>query len=324
MHESICVKTHQCASWLSAVFVILVWGVTFASTRALLLDFSPIEIQLGRFSLAWFVLTVCELAQRERLHRAYTWRDEVLFAAMGFSGVAFYQLMENCAIYYTSASNVAILVSFGPIVTALLARMLSSDRSLSPRLVCGSLIAVGGVALVSLNGMLGLHLHPLGDVMALAAIVSWGLYSVFVGKTNARGYPQITVIRKSFFWSLVFLAPLAIWGASEQGYYAMDGSFSVTLDAEINAERFVRPLNWLNLGFLGVLASAACFVLWNIACKSLGVVRTTIGLYLTPIVGVVFAGLFLDERPTVMSIFGGAAIIAGVAVANLRFRREVK
>ena len=31
-------------AWLSAVFVILAWGMTFASTRALLLDFSPIEI----------------------------------------------------------------------------------------------------------------------------------------------------------------------------------------------------------------------------------------------------------------------------------------
>ncbi len=309
---------------LSAVFVILVWGMTFASTRALLLDFSPIEIQLARFSLAWLVLTACEMARREKPRPGYTWRDEALFAAMGLSGVAFYQLMENCAIYYTSASNVAILVSFGPIVTALLARALSSDKSLSPRLVCGSLVAVLGVALVSLNGALGLRLRPLGDVMALSAMVGWGFYSVLVGKANARGYPQMTVIRKSFFWSLVFLAPLALWGASDQGYYAMDGSFSITLDADINAERFSRALNWLNLGFLGIMASAACFVLWNVACKALGVVRTTIGLYLTPIVGVIFAGVFLGERPTIMSAAGGVVIVAGVAIANFSFRKEVK
>lgn len=311
-------------AWLSAVFVILAWGMTFASTRALLLDFSPIEIQIGRFALAWLVLSGCELARRERRRFVYTWRDEALFAGMGFSGVAFYQLMENCAIYYTSASNVAILVSFGPIVTALLSRALSGDRSLSPRLVCGSLVAVGGVALVSLNGVFGLKLRPLGDAMAVSAMVGWGVYSVLVGKVNARGYPHATVIRKSFLWSLVFLAPLAIWGASEQGYYAMDGSFSITLDTDINAERFSRPLNWLNLGFLGVVASAACFTLWNVACQLLGVVRTTLGLYLTPIAGVVFASLFLGERLTAMSIAGGLTIIAGVAAANISFRKEVK
>ena len=82
---------------------------------------------------------------------------------MGFCGIFCYQFLENCAIYYTNASNVAIFVSFGPIVTAALARMFTKDRSLSAALVVGSLIAVGGVALVSLNGVVNLHLRPLGD-----------------------------------------------------------------------------------------------------------------------------------------------------------------
>ena len=54
------------------------------------------------------------------------------------------------------------------------------------------------------------------------------------------------------------------------------------------------------------------------ACKELGVVRATVGLYLTPIVGVVFAAVFLGERPTPMSTFGGLCIIIGVAIANWR------
>ena len=39
--------------WLPAVFAITVWGVTFASTRALLADFSSLEILVLCFSLAW-------------------------------------------------------------------------------------------------------------------------------------------------------------------------------------------------------------------------------------------------------------------------------
>ena len=77
-------------------------------------------------------------------------------------------------------------------------------------------------------------------------------------------------------------------------------------------------LNWLNLGFLGLLASAASFAMWNCACKGLGVVRATVGLYLRPIVGVVFAALFLGERPTPLSAFGGVVIVIGVAIANWR------
>ena len=48
-------------SWVSAGFVILAWGVTFANTRALLRDFSALEIQLLRFALAWLTLRAGEL-----------------------------------------------------------------------------------------------------------------------------------------------------------------------------------------------------------------------------------------------------------------------
>ena len=43
----------KAAANLAVVFVILVWGMTFANTRALLEDFSALEIQFLRFALAW-------------------------------------------------------------------------------------------------------------------------------------------------------------------------------------------------------------------------------------------------------------------------------
>ena len=309
-------------AWAVASFVILIWGMTFANTRALLGDFSALEILVGRFALAWAALWGWERWRRfgDRNVAAPSGRrvDDWLFAAMGFCGVFFYQFLENCAIYYTNASNVAIFVSFGPIVTAALARMFTKDRSLSVTLLVGSLIAIVGVALVSMNGVINLHLRPIGDLMALGAMVSWGFYSILIDKANRKGYPPGYVIRKAFGWSLLMMLPLCIWGVTDSGYCALDGSFSVTLDWTANVDRFSNWLNWLNLGILGLLASAACFAMWNYACNALGVVRATIGLYLTPIVGVVFAAVFLGERLTPMSALGGVVIIMGVVIANWR------
>ena len=73
----------------------------------------------------------------------------------------------------------------------------------------------------------------------------------------------------------------------------------------------------LNVVFLGLVASAASFVLWSAACRDLGVVRVTAALYLTPIAGVVFAAVFLGEKVTGLEILGGAAILVGVAIATL-------
>ena len=310
----VCAMYSNFRAWSTAAVVILVWGMTFANTRALLADFSALEILVVRFALAWAALWLVGTRRLVKKCRG----DEWLFAAMGFCGVFFYQFMENCAIYYTNASNVAIFVSFGPIVTAALARMFTKDRSLSAALLVGSLIAIVGVALVSMNGVVNLHLRPLGDLMALGAMVSWGFYSILIGKANEKGYPPGFAIRKAFGWALVMMLPLCVWGATDSGYCALDGSFSVTFDWAANIERFSDWLNWLNFGFLGLLASAASFAMWNCACNALGVVRATIGLYLTPIVGVVFAALFLGERLTLMSALGGIVIIIGVVIANWR------
>lgn len=318
--------------WLSAVIAIVVWGVTFASTRVLLEEFSALEINIARFGLAWVTLALGEMLWRSRgshaermtllLWNAFPRDSEVvpwwLFAAMGFTGVFAYQFLENCAIYYTNASNVAILVSFGPVVTAVMARMLTNDRSLSLRFVLGSFVAVAGVALVAINGVVHFQLRPLGDAMALSAMMSWGLYSVLVEKANRFGVEPIVAVRKSFGWALLMMLPLAVWGVTPSGFVALDGSYSVTLDISVNLDRFASFRNWANLGFLGVLASASCFVLWSRACRLLGLVRTTVGLYLTPLVGVAFAVLFLKERLTWLSVAGGVLILCGVAVVNMR------
>ena len=182
--------------WICAAISIAVWGVTFASTRALLADFSALEILLLRFSLAWAAL--CAIGRADCSAKGGSRRDAWIFAAMGLTGIVAYQFLENCAIYYTNASNVAILVSFGPIVTALMARMFERGGQFSMRLVIGSLVAICGVALISLNGIAESELRPIGDAMALCAMMSWGAYSVLLDVANDRGVPPLVAIRKAF------------------------------------------------------------------------------------------------------------------------------
>lgn len=302
-------------SWAAAVFAIVIWGVTFASTRALLEDFSSFEILALRFSLAWAALWIFS-AHPWRGRHGNALRSEWIFAAMGFTGIVAYQFFENCAIYYTNASNVAILVSFGPIVTALMARAFARSGQFSVRLVVGSLVAVCGVSLISVNGLVEFELRPIGDAMALCAMASWGFYSILLDIANDRGVPPLVAIRKAFGWSLAMMAPVAAWGMTESGICALDGSFAVILDAAVNAQRFASLVNWMNIAFLGLLASAASFVLWSAACRTIGVVKMTVSLYLTPIVGVVFAAVFLGERVTQLEIIGGCVILVGVALAT--------
>ena len=314
-------------AYLAALFAIVAWSVTFTNIRALLADFSSLEILIVRFTMAWVVLWAWSLPfggsrgrSPSRIYgsrgRSPSRKDELLFVGMGFTGIAGYQFLENCAIFYTSASNIAIFVSFAPIATAVVTWIFVRDKSLTALFLLGSLVAVGGAALVSLAGVTTLSFNPVGDFMAMGAMLSWGFYSLLMELVNRRGISPVVAIRKSVFWALVMLAPVVVWGTTESGLRALGGSFGVNLALRDNLRRFSSLMNWVNLVFLGVFASAVCFVLWNMACKVLGTVRTSIGLYLTPIIGVLVAMLFLGERVSWMEVCGGVLILVGVAVAN--------
>ena len=303
--------------WILAAFVVLVWGVTFVNTKALLVDFSPLEIQVLRFAVAYVALWILN-PRRGRIPL----REEWLFAAMGLTGVAVYQLLENCAIHFTNASNVSILVSTCPVVTGIFSHLLGREKRLSPRFFLGFAIAMAGVVMVSLNGIQAFHFRPLGDLMALTAMLSWSTYSVLVSKSVEKDYPQTLVIRRMFFWTLVYMLPLVALGLTPSGARLLDGSFAVTLGWEANVRRFSSLLNHVNLAFLGLLASAACFVAWNKACAAVGIVRCTVALYLLPAITVLFAFAFLGERLTAVSACGAVLALVGVMVANSRAKGD--
>lgn len=285
-----------------ATLAILVWGVTFVNTKALLNDFSAFEILVARFAAAYAALWV----MRPRMLRVASWRDELLFAGMGLTGVALYQFLENTAINYTNASNVSILVSACPMATALMFLFIFRDKSLTMRFALGFVCALCGVAMVCIGGSREFSLNFRGDALAFSAMASWSVYSVLVTKANGKWLESGLVIRRTFFWALVFMSPFALKYCN--------------WDAHVNAVRFSSAWNIVNLGFLGFIASAMAFVLWSKACRELGTVRVTSSLYFIPAVTAIVAHFALGEKLGALTLLGAVVIVVGMVITNWRRR----
>jgi len=82
--------------------------------------------------------------------------------------------------------------------------------------------------------------------------------------------------------------------------------------------RFTDVYNILNILFLGIVASGLCFVFWNKACAQLGAVKVSLGIYLIPVVTIVFAFFALDEKISLMGAIGTVFAIAGVFISGLK------
>lgn len=283
------------AGHLAALFTIVNWGTTFIATKILLRGFTPVEILVYRFILGLLVLYIlCP-----RLLRGTGWKEELTFMAAGLTGGCLYFLLENIALTCTSAANVGIIIATSPMFTALFAWWAGKEARPSLRFFMGFLVAVTGIAIISFNGASEVAMDWRGDLLALIAAAVWGVYSMLVQKVAGFGYSILQTTRRTFMYGLIFMLPAAM---------RMDFSWDLA--------RLAEPVYLGNLVYLGIGASALCFVSWGVAVDRLGPVKTSVYLYLSPVITMVCSAIVLDEHLTGVSLLGAALTLAGLVISQ--------
>lgn len=282
--------SRKSAGHLVALFTIIIWGTTFISTKVLLADFKPVEILFFRFVIGFAALFSVYPHQIKNVDR----KQEVTFVLAGLSGICLYFLLENIALTYTMASNVGVIISVAPFFTAILSHLfLKSEGKLQANFFIGFVVAMAGVALISFNSS-QMELNPVGDMLAVFAAFVWACYSILTRRISSFGYPVILTTRRTFFYGILFMIPVLFF-----------------FDFEIGLERFADMAHLLNILYLGLGASALCFVTWNLAVKTLGAVKTSVYIYLVPVITVVTSVLVLREPVTWVSVMGTVLAVGG-------------
>ena len=95
-------------------------------------------------------------------------------------------------------------------------------------------------------------------------------------------------------------------------------------DFRLGLGRFANGTYLLNILFLGLGASALCFVTWNVAVKILGAVKTSIYIYMVPVITVVTSVLILKEPFTWMTGAGTVLTLAGLLISESKMASVYK
>ena len=287
--------SRKSAGHLAALFTIIIWGTTFISTKVLLTDFKPVEILFLRFIMGYLALFLVCPRRLKTVDRG----QEMTFVLAGLCGICLYYLLENVALTYTMASNVGVIISVAPFFTAILSRLfLKSEGKLRANFFIGFVVAMAGVALISFNGS-EMELNPVGDILAVFAAFVWACYSILTRKISSFGYPVILTTRRTFFYGILFMVPALFF-----------------FEFRIDPERFADMTYLLNILYLGLGASALCFVTWNLAVKTLGAVKTSVYIYMVPVITVVTSVLVLKEPVTWISVVGTVMAVAGLFLSE--------
>ena len=266
---------------LLALFVGVVWGVSFISTSKLLdAGIQPTEIYIIRFAIAYIVLLF--LTGKKLFSDSI--KDEALFLICGLCGGSIYYIGENTALQYTLVTNVSLLVTLSPILTVILTKIMYKTEQLKKGFILGSIVAFIGVACVIFNSSSNIQVKPLGDILSIAAALSFAIYCIVVKRLNAR-YETLFITRKLFFYGIVtaILKDAAVWG---------------------------------HILFLGLICSMLAYIMWNEAINNLGASRASNYLYFSPVVTLVASILILNEPVTLIGYIGCALTIAGVIISE--------
>jgi drug/metabolite transporter (DMT)-like permease len=291
-------------TWLAIAVTLLLWASAFAGIRAAMRltpagapgvgGYGPGQVALLRFLTASAVLAVFGVLTRMRMPAR---RDLPVIAAAGVLGITIYHACLNIGEVTVTAGAASLLIAAGPVFTALLATAFLRER-LTWQGWLGVLVAFGGVALISLGQGGGFRFEPGALIILLAALSTAAFF--IVAKRPLRHYTSLEFTSYSIWAGTI---PLLVF-----------------LPGLVRQFPEAAPSATLAIVYLGVFPAAIAYLLWNYALARMPASLVSSFLYLSPVLAMAIAWVWLGEVPNVLTIVGGAIAIGGVILVQTRGR----
>jgi drug/metabolite transporter (DMT)-like permease len=271
--------------------LVVIGGLNFPAVKATVEELEPMWSAGVRFAAAALILTAVVLIRRHPLPKGRALAGTVLFGALSFA--ATYGFIY-WGIARVPAGTASVLLASVPLVTfaAAVAHRLEPFRWLT---LAGGLLAVAGIAVMV--GGRGTGSISLAGLLALLAGAMCGAEAAIVAK---RFPPVAPITMNAIAMSIGAVVLLALSFASGE-------SHSVPR----------RASTWTGLIYLVAIGSIVLFVVYLFVLRRWTASGTSYIFVLFPMVAVIFAALFQDERITAGLVVGGILVVSGVYVGAL-------
>ncbi|MGE0862785.1 MAG: DMT family transporter [Vicinamibacterales bacterium] len=280
------------------LLMVLIWGSNFSVVKVALRDFPEIPFNAMRLLVgsAVFMGVLWWNRDSERQRAPLTRTDWVQLLFLGVVGTFLYQLCFVGGVRRTSVANGSQIVGISPIVIALLSALAGHERIKPVRWV-GVFLALGGLYLIVGRGAELSAQTLYGDLLMMAGVACWSVYSV-ASQPILKRHSALTVI------GLTFSIGAALYVAA-------------MLPILINVEwRAISPRSWGLMLASALLALNLSYFIWYTALKKLGGSRTSVYSYLTPVVAMIVAAIWLAEPVSANQVAGAGAVFAGLLITR--------
>jgi len=287
-------------AWLVLLGTLALWSGNWIVARAVRDDIAPGIATVGRLLIVLAILLPFVFHGLKSKLKLLSARDWKVLWALGLTGGGLHLALQWLGLHYTTATSGILYLSTSPIFILLMAAPLAGER-IGIRQWAGVLISFSGVATIATRGNFNLLSFNVGDLMAVASMMMWAGYTVFLRvRRDPLNTPELIVMVCAL--GLAYMTPWLAW----EIFYNMKIDLSLA-------------------GTLGVLYSAIGSMLlayagWSYVVTRLGAARAGVTMHLMPAMGVLLAAIFLAEYPGWFHFAGIALILAGVALSSFQRR----
>lgn len=276
------------------------WGANFVLAGPVLADLPPLWAAAVRFLLGAAFMFIIAGVRRENLLGLLR-RHAAVYMMLGVVGITAFNLLFFFALQSSSANSAALIMAINPLLTALLAAAFLGEKP-TARHWLALPVALSGVVVVISHGDMG-RLASLsfahGDLLMLAATLSWAMYNVL----TRRYMPQASPIANTS-WIMAVGATLLLAAAlgSNSHIHALDARASIAMAVMV------------------VGGTVLAYVFWGIGIARLGAARTAIFINLVPVFAML-VGMLFGSFPSGAQLAGGLLVLGGVTISMLPPRR---
>jgi drug/metabolite transporter (DMT)-like permease len=290
------VRSSSTQAYLLLALAGLCWSGNHVIGRAIAGHVPPVSLSALRWVTPFLILL--PFASR---HFSRDWpvirQHWKVMMVLGLSGGAVFSALQYVGLQYTSAVNVSVLNSLGPVFILATVAIMFGD-TLRPIQLAGIATSFAGVLFIVTRGdpaLLAQLSFNYGDLIILFNMLVWGIYSAFLR------------LRPAIHWTS-FMAAFALIGAL--------GTLPFAVHEYLQGIRFQPTMQtFLAIGYVSIFPSLVSFMSWNRGVELIGANRAGALLHLIPLYSAILAGIFLGERLSSFHIVGFALILAGVTLA---------
>jgi drug/metabolite transporter (DMT)-like permease len=279
--------------------MVLIWGANYSIVKSAIREIPPQAFNALRMGIASAVFAAA-LAVRG-LPRI-DWTDWARLAILGTVGHFVYQACFMGGLARTTASNSALIIGCSPVAVSIASALAGHERVPRAQWI-GVLLSVAGVYLVVGAGAEFGGASIAGDLLTLAAVCCWAVYTVGSRPLLARHSPLAVT-------GVTMVAGTALYVPASAG--------------ELARVRWadVPGWAWVSLGLSAVLALNVAYLIWYTSVQRIGNVRTSAYSNFIPLVAIGIAAAALGETITAGKLAGAGAILLGVAITRIAARRH--